>query len=117
MPKSFGSWANGRRPVAQLNEALRIGEPSAGIHVMLAQMRLAMNDRLGARQDAELAIGMDPRLAAAWVARATIALAENDNQAALDDFHHAPRSVRPTTAIPDWRSPKSIAAWANRNGP
>jgi predicted Zn-dependent protease len=84
-------WQQGQRQqaIAQLNEALRLGGPSAGIHVMLAEMRLAINDRRGARQEAESAIAMDPGLAAAWVARARISLADNDDRGALDDFHHA----------------------------
>jgi tetratricopeptide (TPR) repeat protein len=84
-------WKQGERQKAilQLNEALRIGGPNASIHVMLAEMRLAMNDRAEARRHAECAIGMDPRLAAAWVARARVSLAENDDRGALDDYHHA----------------------------
>ncbi len=56
---------------------------------MLAEMRLAMNDRLGARQHAEYAIGMDPGSADAWVARARVSLADSDDRGALDDYHHA----------------------------
>jgi tetratricopeptide (TPR) repeat protein len=84
-------WQQGERQKAilQLNEALRIGGPNAGVHVMLAEMRLAMNDRLEARHHAEYAIGMDPQLAAAWVARARVSQAEDDDQGALDDYHHA----------------------------
>jgi len=52
-------------------------------------MRLAMNDRLEARQHAEYAIGMDPRLAAAWVARARVSLADSDDRGALDDYQQA----------------------------
>jgi tetratricopeptide (TPR) repeat protein len=84
-------WQQGEREnaITQLNEALRIGGPSAKLHVMLAEMRLAMNDRVEARRHAENAISMDPHLAAAWAVRARISLADNDSRGALDDYHHA----------------------------
>ncbi len=84
-------WQQGQRQkaISQLNEALRIGGPSAGIQVTLAEMRLAMNDPLEARQHAEYAIAMDPGSAAAWVARARASLADSDDRGALDDYHHA----------------------------
>jgi tetratricopeptide (TPR) repeat protein len=78
-----------QKAITELQEVMRIGGANAEIHVRLAEMWLAMNDRTEARRHAEAAIGMEPGLAAAWVARARISLAQNDNQAALDDYHHA----------------------------
>jgi tetratricopeptide (TPR) repeat protein len=84
-------WLRSARPeaVAQMEEACRLDPEDTGQRVRLAEMHLAMGHLAPARQNAELAIRQDPKLASAWAVRGRVMRAQGDLRQALADFHRS----------------------------
>jgi len=84
-------WKRGlqQKAIAQLEEANRLTGEDPTLDVLIAEMRLAMGQRVVARRIVQRAIDLDPTLASAWAIRAKIALEEGDAEQALADYHHA----------------------------
>jgi tetratricopeptide (TPR) repeat protein len=86
-------WQRGARAeaIAQLEQAARVANDDASLHVRLAEMHLAMSRLDAARKSAEQAVERNPRSAAAWAARGQVLRAAGDPQQALADCHRALR--------------------------
>ena len=84
-------WQRGRRAeaVAQLVETSRLVPDDAAVYVRLAEMRLEIGDAPAARQAAEQALDLDPKLPSAWAVHGRVMLASGDQSRALADFHRA----------------------------
>ena len=84
-------WQRGARPeaITQLAEACRLAPEDAVIHVRLAEMHLALGQTDSARDNAETAIHLNPKLASAWAARGRVMRAAGNIRQALADFHRA----------------------------
>jgi tetratricopeptide (TPR) repeat protein len=84
-------WHQGRREraVAELEEAARLAVDDAESHVRLAEKRLAMGHTALARQSAQHAVDLDPRLADAWAIRGRVRRAAGQSRKALADYHRA----------------------------
>jgi tetratricopeptide (TPR) repeat protein len=72
-----------------LEEACRLAPDDAVIRVRLAEMHLALGQTDLARDNAETAIHLSPKLAAAWAARGRVMRAAGNLRQALADFHRA----------------------------
>jgi tetratricopeptide (TPR) repeat protein len=73
----------------QLEEACRLTPEEPSLRVRLAEMYLAMGKVDLARQNAEHAVGSNPRLAAAWAVQGRVMRAMGDLRQALADQHRA----------------------------
>jgi len=73
----------------QLEQACRLTPDEPSLRVRLAEMYLAMGRVDPARQNAELAVGLNPRLAGAWAVRGRVMRAGGDLRQALADQHRA----------------------------
>jgi tetratricopeptide (TPR) repeat protein len=84
-------WHRGARQeaVAQLLEASQKCPEDAALRVRIAEMQLALGHVDLALQTAQLALDLDPRLAAAWAVRGRIRQAQGQPRQALADFHRA----------------------------
>lgn len=84
-------WERGLRQkaIAQLEEANRLAGEDAGLHALIAEMRLAMGEKERAWQNVQRAVDLDPKLAAAWAVRARIELENGQTEQALADYHRA----------------------------
>jgi len=84
-------WHQGARAeaVVQLEEAVRLTGDDASLHAELAQMRLELGQMEASARETEIALDLDPRLAAAWATRAGVMLAAGQPQQALADYHRA----------------------------
>jgi len=84
-------WHRGQREQAvwQLEQASRLALDDATLHVLLAEKRLAMGQVELARQSAQHAIDLDPKLADAWAIRGRISHAGGQPREALADYHRA----------------------------
>jgi tetratricopeptide (TPR) repeat protein len=84
-------WQRGacREAVCQLEGAARLAAEDAPLRVRLAEMHLALGEVEPAGQCAEQAIGLNPKLAAAWAARGRVKRAAGEPQQALADCHRA----------------------------
>lgn len=84
-------WHRGARrsAVAQLEEAGKLAAEDASLHVLIAQMRLAMGDVPRARQSAQRAVSLDPKLSSAWAVRGRVMRAAGEPRQALADYHRA----------------------------
>ncbi|MHC4404815.1 MAG: tetratricopeptide repeat protein [Planctomycetota bacterium] len=84
-------WHCGKREQAilQLEEASRLAVDNAGFHALLAEKQLAMGHLDAARQNADSALDLDPKLPAAWAVRARVMRADGRPREALADFHRA----------------------------
>ncbi len=81
-------WHRGARPqaVAQLQEAVRLANDPM-LRVRLAEMQLALGQMEPARQTAEAALDLNPRLSAAWAIRGRVMRAAGQLPQALADYH------------------------------
>jgi len=84
-------WHRGAREqaVAELEEAARLAVDDPRLHVLLADRRLAIGRIELARQSAQQAIDLDPRLADAWAIRGRVRRACAQPDRALADYHRA----------------------------
>jgi tetratricopeptide (TPR) repeat protein len=84
-------WSRGFREDAlkELEAARRLSPHDAGILARLAEMRLALGQPDAAAQYAQQAISLEPKLPAAWAARARVMRAAGNSAQALADYHRA----------------------------
>lgn len=84
-------WHQGEREraVDQLEEAARLTVDDPQLHVLLADRRLVIGQVKLARQSAQHAIDLDPKLAGAWAIRGRIRRACGQPDRALSDYHRA----------------------------
>lgn len=84
-------WRRGAREdaIAQLQEAGRLAGYDASLWARLAEMRLASGQRELARQDAEQALKLDPKLPIAWAIRGGVMRAAGQPREALADYLRA----------------------------
>ena len=84
-------WHRGEREQAvdELEEAARLAEDDPKLHVLLADKRLTMGQVELARQSAQHAIDLDPKLADAWAIRGRVRRASGRPEWALADYHRA----------------------------
>lgn len=84
-------WHRGgrRSAVAQLEEAAQLAGEDATLHVLIAEMRLAMGEIPSARQSAQQALSLDPKLSTAWATRGRVMRAAGELRQALADYHRA----------------------------
>ena len=84
-------WRRGARQeaIAQLDEACRLAEEEAALHVRMAQMRLAVGQVEHARRSVQLALDLNPELPDAWAMRARVMRADGRLRQALADYHRA----------------------------
>ncbi len=75
--------------IAQLEEASRLASEDATLQVRLAEMHLAGGNVRAAGQNAEYALDLNPKLAAAWAIRGRVMHANGQVQQALADYHRA----------------------------
>lgn len=80
-------WRRGaqREAIAQLEEAGRLSADDAAVRTRLAEMRLASGQLELARQDADQAINLDPKLPGAWAIRGGVMRATGQPREALAD--------------------------------
>jgi len=84
-------WRGGAVPeaITQLEEACRLASEDATLRVRLAEMHLVVGQLEPARQSAQQALDLNPKLPAAWAIRGRVMLAGGQPQEALADFHRA----------------------------
>ncbi len=84
-------WNRGARKeaLAQLEKAQQLPADDAGLAARMAEMRLGLGQNAPALEMAQRAIRLDPRLPAAWVARARVLRAMNRGDDALGDYQRA----------------------------
>jgi tetratricopeptide (TPR) repeat protein len=84
-------WNRGARKeaLAQLEKAQRLVPDDAGLCARIAEVRLGLGQAGPAMENAQHAIDLDPRLPAAWVARARVLRAVNRSEDALADYQRA----------------------------
>ncbi len=84
-------WRGGARQeaVAQLDQASQLASEDATLRVRLAEMHLAAGHLEHARQKAQQALDLNPKLPAAWAIRGRVMQASGQPQEALADFHRA----------------------------
>jgi tetratricopeptide (TPR) repeat protein len=84
-------WQRGARQdaITQLKEAGRQAGEDAALEARLAEMHLAMGNVELARQSAEHAIDLNPKLAAAWAMRGRVMRVTGQPQQSLIDWHRA----------------------------
>ena len=84
-------WRRGAQPEAmtQMDEACRLAGEDASLWARLAEMRLASNQPDLARQAAETALNLDPRLPNAWAVRGRVMRTMGQPADALADCLHA----------------------------
>jgi len=84
-------WRRGAKTeaITQLEEASRLLDEDATLWARLAEMRLANGQLDLARQDAEHALGLDPKLPAAWAIRGGIERTAGRPREALNDYLRA----------------------------
>ncbi len=84
-------WRRGARQeaIAQMEEAGRLVGEDASLWARLAEMHLANNEPEPARQDAERALNLDPKLASAWSIHGGVMQAGGEPREALADYLRA----------------------------
>ncbi len=84
-------WQQGAKPqaIAELETAVRLAGEDAELRVRLAQMYLEQGQDRRARQNAELALDLNPKLASAWATRGRVMRATDQLDRALADYHRA----------------------------
>ena len=84
-------WRRGAKQeaIAQLEEASRLVADDASLHTRLAEMHLANDQPELARQDADLAVNLDPKLASAWAIRGGVRRTTGQPNEALADYLRA----------------------------
>lgn len=84
-------WHQGarERAVDELEEAARLTADDPQLHILLADRRLAIGHVELARQSAQHAVDLDPRLADAWAIRGRVRWACGQPDRALADYHRA----------------------------
>lgn len=84
-------WRRGARhdAIAQLEESGRLAGEDAGLWARLAEMHLANGQPELARQDAEQALNLDPKLPTAWAIRGGVLRAAGQPREALADYLRA----------------------------
>jgi len=80
---------DGEAAVGELLKAARLAGDDAILHVRLAQMRLAMGQIELARQTAQHALDLNPKLSTAWAMRGRVRSAAGQPRLALADYHRA----------------------------
>jgi len=84
-------WQKGRRVEAMehLEQANRLAVDDASLMVTLAERRLALGQVDAARQNAQNALDLDPKLPETWAARGRVRRREGRLRMALADYHRA----------------------------
>jgi len=84
-------WQRGARPeaMAQLQEAVSLDGEDATLLVRLAEMQLESGQIRPAWRNAEAALDVNPKLAAAWAVRGRVMRATGQHRQALADYHRA----------------------------
>ncbi len=75
--------------IAQLEEAGRLASQDAALRVRLAEMHLSAGQMQHARQSAEHALDLNPKLPAAWAIRGRVMQTNGELRQALADYHRA----------------------------
>ncbi len=75
--------------LAEMETARRLASDNAAILARIAEMRLALGQPETAGAYAQRAISLDPKLAAAWTARARVMRGTGNASQALADYHRA----------------------------
>jgi tetratricopeptide (TPR) repeat protein len=98
-------WLRGARAeaVTQMEEACRLAGDDATLWARLAEMQVASGKIEAARQNAQRAIDLDPRLAAAWTVRGRVMEVVGNPQEALANYlralNYSPKDRGISTAI------------------
>jgi tetratricopeptide (TPR) repeat protein len=84
-------WGGGEaeEAIAQLEEACRLAGDDATLRVRLAEMHLHGGQLVEARQTAEQALDLDPKLPGAWAIQGRVMGATGQPEEALANFHRA----------------------------
>ena len=84
-------WRKGCRAEAMehLEKARLLAVDDASLMVTIAEKRLALEQVEAARQSAQNALDLDPKLPAAWAARGRVRRREHELRLALADYHRA----------------------------
>jgi len=84
-------WSRGatREAIAQMEEVTQLASEDAMLRVRLAEMYLAAGQMGLARQRAEQALDLNPKLPGAWAIRGRVMQAAGDQQQALADYHRS----------------------------
>jgi tetratricopeptide (TPR) repeat protein len=84
-------WRRGaqQEAIAQIEEAVRLAGEDAALRTRLAEMHLASGQIELARQDADLALNLDPKLPSAWAIRGGAMRATGQPNEALADYLRA----------------------------
>ncbi len=84
-------WLHGahREAIAQLEEASLLDGEDAGPRVRLAEMQLAVGEIQHAGENAERALDIDPKSAAAWAIRGRVMRTRGQIRQALADYHRS----------------------------
>jgi len=95
-------WSLGFRDEAltEMETARRLAPDNAAILARIAEMRLALGQPEIASRFAQGAISLDPKLAAAWIARARVMRASGNTSQALADYHRALSLAPDDSTIP-----------------
>ncbi len=78
-----------RQAIAQLEEACRLASEDAQMRARLSEMHLLVGELDQARESAQQALDLDPKLPSAWEIRGRVMQAAGQPQEALADFHRA----------------------------
>lgn len=78
-----------QQAIAQLEEACRLASEDAPMRGRLAEMQLLVGQLQRARESAQQALDLNPKLPAAWAIRGRVMQAGGQPQEALADFHRA----------------------------
>ena len=84
-------WRKDRRleAIEHLEQANRLAVDDASLMVTIAERRLALGQVDAARQNAQNALDLDPKLPEAWAARGRVRRREGQLRMALADYHRA----------------------------
>lgn len=84
-------WRRGQRAQAirEMTEAIRLAPDDTSLRVTYGEMQLALDNIEAAREAADLALDMEPKLAGAWALRGRLMHRTGKHREALSDLHRA----------------------------
>ncbi len=84
-------WRRNHRAQAlrEMSEAVRLAPDDVMLHVAYGEMQLAMGNLEAARQEADLALDMQPQAAGAWALRGRLMGQRGNHREAISDLHRA----------------------------
>ena len=77
------------KALREMAEAVQLAPNDASMRVTYGEMQLALGNLDAAREAADLALDMDPKLAGAWALRGRLMRHEDKHREALSDLHRA----------------------------